>query len=213
MGLRFPLQTLIHQLFFSARIHLVDTHANAISLLMRVAVLNFVHRLNLSLEEILFLHNMKRVEEGKFFFISNKSSLQLVLSLPNTYKGYPPGNVLVKGSWGYRDDPDLSFYPINLSQEQLGVSSLPLLLFLFLFQILTLSRLFSCLFECFLLSADKGDRRQGVEWLSVTKFEQVWLTLLLLQSSRHYKTMLIKENLQGVCRHPHRFTRAPLPCL
>ena len=39
------------------------------------------------------------------------------------------------------------------------------------------------------------------------------LTLLVPASSRHYKTLLIKENMQGVYRHLNQFTRASLPHL
>ena len=40
---------------------------------------------------------MKRIEKGKLFFIVKKSTLQLVISFPNTHKGDPPGNVIVRG--------------------------------------------------------------------------------------------------------------------
>ena len=134
MGLRFPLPTLIHPFFFSTNIHPTDTHANTIHLLLGMAVLSFVHYLNLGLEKIFFLYNMKRVKEGKFFFIEKKSSWQLVLSLLNTHKGDPLGNILVKGSLGCRDDPNLILYPINFSREQPCVSPLPPPLFLFCFK-------------------------------------------------------------------------------
>ena len=121
--------------------------------------------------------------------------------------------MLVKGSWGCRDDPDLSLYLINLSREELGASSLPLLLFLLLLAIILISNLFhllSCLFECFSFYPDKGDRRRRVEWLPATKFEQVRLALLLPVSSHNYNMLLTKENLQRVCQHPDKFTSATL---
>ena len=82
-----------------------------------------------------------------------------------------------------------------------------------LFQISTIFLPLSCLSECFLLCVDKGDRRQRVKWLPAKKFEQVRLALLLLTSSHYYKTLLTKENLQGVCRHLDRFTHVSLPHL
>ena len=61
--------------------------------------------------------------------------------------------------------------------------------------------------------AGKGDRRRCVEWLPIVKLEQVRLALLLLASSRRYKALLTKENLQGFYRHPDKFIHASLPRL
>ena len=72
--LHFPLPTLVYLFFYYTSIHLTNTHANVIRLLLGVSTLNFVHRLSLGLEGIFFLYNMKRVEEGKFFFIAKKSA-------------------------------------------------------------------------------------------------------------------------------------------
>ena len=159
------------------------------------------------------MYDMKRVEEGKLFFIPKKSSRQLVLSLLNTHKGILPTTCWLKVVGVVVTTLIFPFIRSTFPGNSQVAHFFPLLLFLFTLRIQALSSLLSCSIDCFPFDANKGDRRQSVEWLLATKFKQVRLALLLLASSRHYKTLLTKQKLQGVYHHPDKFIRTPLPLL
>ena len=83
-GLRFPFLPLMHQFLQFTRLHPVHIHMNIVRVLLGVSMLNRKHGLYLGLEEVLYTYPFKRHNLGKYYFVANAKSLQLVTNLPNT---------------------------------------------------------------------------------------------------------------------------------
>ena len=84
----------MHQLFFYTRIPLVHTHVNIIHVFLGVVVLNSHYDFNLGFEA-LFVYTLKKHHSGKFYFMVDTKSIQLVMNLSDTSKNRPKGNVII----------------------------------------------------------------------------------------------------------------------
>ena len=85
----------MHQFFFYTRISLVPTHLNIIHVFLGVVVLNSHYDFNLGFEEVLFVYTLKKHHSGKFYFMVDTKSIQLVMNLSDTSKNKPKGNVII----------------------------------------------------------------------------------------------------------------------
>ena len=97
-GLRLPLPSLVHQFLHYAHIHPIRIHPNIILVLVGVSILNFIHDMDLGLENVLFIYSLKLSMIGKFSFCMDSRSLQLVMGFPNMNKNVVRGNVIVLGN-------------------------------------------------------------------------------------------------------------------
>ena len=88
-----------------------------IHVMLGVCVLNRQYDVRLDLEEVLYAYTIKRHNLGKYCFVSNSRSLQLVTNLPDTSKNKPQSNVLMFGAWGYAKDPMLQEFKINADPD------------------------------------------------------------------------------------------------
>ena len=88
-----------------------------IHVLLGVCVLNRQYDVRLDLEEVLYAYTIKRHNLGKYYFVFDSRSLQLVTNLPDTSKNKPQGNVLMLGAWGYAKDPMLQEFQINADPD------------------------------------------------------------------------------------------------
>ena len=77
-------------------------------------MLNHWYGVRLGLEEVLYVYTIKRHNVGKYYFVANANSLQLVNNLPDTSKNKPQGNVMIFGAWGCLIDPMLLEFRLNL---------------------------------------------------------------------------------------------------
>ena len=80
--LRLPLPSLVHQFLHYTYIHLIHIHLNIICVLVGIYILNFMHDMDLDLNEVLFIYSLKLLVKGKFSLYSNSRSLQLVMGFP-----------------------------------------------------------------------------------------------------------------------------------
>lgn len=112
--LHFPLSSLFKQFLHYTRIPLFFLHPNMIWVLMGCSVLDMLFHLDLSLLEVLFAYSIKKWKNDIFNLSATISSLQLVISLPDSIKGAARGHVLVKGPWaGLMVHPQKEFSPIR----------------------------------------------------------------------------------------------------
>ena len=113
-GLRFPLATLVHQFFRYTRLHPVHTHVNIFRVLLGVCVLNHRYNIHLRLKDVIYAYTIKRHSLGKYYFVADAKTLQLVINLPDTSTNKSQVNVLLFGAWGCFRDPMLRGFKINL---------------------------------------------------------------------------------------------------
>ena len=100
VGFHLPLPSLVRQFLHYSHIDPVHIHSNIIHVLMGIFILNFIHEMDLDLEEVLFICPLKLSVRGKFLFCVDSCSLQLVMGLPKMNKGVVQGNVVMSRNWG-----------------------------------------------------------------------------------------------------------------
>ena len=65
------------------------------------------------MEKVLYAYSIKRHNLGKYYFVADSKSLQLVMNFPDTSKNKPQGNVLMFDAWDCAKDPMLREFRIN----------------------------------------------------------------------------------------------------
>ena len=87
------------QFLHFSQIHPAFIHPNVIQILMGCNVLNTLYQLDLSLLEVLFVYTIKMSPKERFSLSAHISSLQFVIGLSNSNKGWAKGHVLMSNLW------------------------------------------------------------------------------------------------------------------
>ena len=95
-GLCLPILSLVKQFLHFTRAPLSLVHLNVFRNLMGCSVLNFLYRLDISLEEIFFIYTLKLWIRGHLSMLAHNPWLQFVIELLDTPKTEAQGVVLVK---------------------------------------------------------------------------------------------------------------------
>ena len=77
--------------------------------------------MSLGLEEVLYTYSLKRHNLGRYYFVFEDKSLQLVTNLTITSKKKTQCNVLLFGTWGCARDPMLRELQVN-SDPDVGMA-------------------------------------------------------------------------------------------
>ena len=95
-GLRFPFPTLVHEFLHYTQIHPTNIHVNVILVLLGASILNLRRKLDLGLEELLFIYSLKRHPNGCYFLMADAKPIQIITNLPDMTKHKAKSFVVTK---------------------------------------------------------------------------------------------------------------------
>lgn len=98
-GTPLPIAFLVKQFFHFSKIPSAFIHSNVIQILMGCSVLDALYQLDLSLLEVLFVCTIKISPKEHFSLSAHILSLQFVIGLPDSNKGWAKWHILVSDPW------------------------------------------------------------------------------------------------------------------